>query len=64
MRSKYNIYSIEFDDINMNELPTIDKVILCLSPNWVIPEFREYFDLWKNIVYNYYNTKGTKHETN
>ena len=33
----------------MNELPTIDKVILCLSPNWIIPEFREYFDLWKNI---------------
>ena len=64
MRSKYNIYSIEFDDINMNELPTIDKVILCLSPNWIITEVREYFDLWKNIVYNYYNTKGKKLETN
>lgn len=64
LHKKYNIYSIEFDDINMNELPTIDRVILCLSPNWIIPEFREYFYLWKNIVYNYYNMKGKKHETN
>ena len=48
----------------MDELPTIDKVILCLSPNWIIHEFREYFYLWKNIVYYYYNTKEKKHETN
>lgn len=63
--NRYNIYTINFDDLNLNEIDlSFDKIILCLSPNWIPPKFRDYFYLWRDIVNSYYKSKNIERITN
>lgn len=36
-----------------------DKIIFCLSPEWVPPQYHNLFFIWIDILNNYYNTTYT-----
>ena len=46
-------------NFNLDNLPIPDKLIICLSEQWIPPNFRPLYFIWLDILNNYYNTNFT-----
>lgn len=52
---KEKIQEYNFSSYQLNNLKA-DKIIICLSPEWVPTQYRPLFFSWINILNEYYNT--------
>lgn len=47
---EYNLKNYQLDNLKA------DKIILCLSPEWITPQFKPLFFAWIDILNEYYHT--------
>lgn len=60
-QDEYNYEIIDIIDNfeQIQEIKNFDKIIICLSPEWVPPYYQDLFFLWMSLCEEYYNKKLT-----
>ena len=56
LKSEYPTYITHLANYDLNNLKDPDLIIICLSPEWVPPQYRVLFFTWIEILSNIYNT--------
>lgn len=56
-KQKVKYLEYKLSNFNLFNLPTPDKLIICLSEPWVPPMFRTLFYTWLDILNEHYNTR-------
>lgn len=54
---KYNEIDIIINNFKLRELEDADIIIICLSPEWVPPQYQNLFYLWMDLLSNHYGEK-------